>query len=185
MKEENVTILDYLSRGYSSSYTGEPIAQSVGMAFFTLLELVPREKVSLKLGQEVYIGAGEREEIKFIKGRMSYDALTHTARAELPRAVEDIIKKKEDMVVSFFNKAGSISIRKHSLELLPSIGKEHAKHIIETREQKPFESFEDISKRVRLMPNPVRVVQERVIEELKGDAKYYLFTIPPKRLREY
>lgn len=185
MKEENVTILDYLSRGYSSSYTGEPIAQSVGTEFFTLLELVPREKISLKLGQEVYIGPGERKEIKFIKGRMNYDALTQTARAELPGAVEDIIKKREERFVQFFNKAGPISIRKHSLELLPSIGKEHAKHIIETREQKQFENFADMSKRVRLMPNPVRVVQERVIEELKGDAKYYMFTIPPKRQREF
>ena len=185
MKEETVIILDYLSRGYSSSYTGEPIAQSVGHDYFTLLELVPRDKSSLKLGQEVYIGTGERKEIKFIKGRIAYDKLTHTSQAELPQAIEGIIKRKEPKFINFFNKAGSISIRKHSLELLPSIGKEHAKHIIETREEKPFESFEDVSKRVRLMPNPVRVIQERVIEELKGDAKYYLFTIPPKKLREY
>ena len=154
MKEETVTILDYLSRGYSSSYTGEPIAQSVGNEYFTLLELVPREKISLKLGQEVYIGEGERKDIKFIKGRMTYDNLTNTARAELPRAVEDIIKKKESKFVEFFNRAGPISIRKHSLELLPSIGKEHAKHIIEKREEKPFASFDDMTQRVRLMPNP-------------------------------
>lgn len=185
MKEENVIVLDYLSRGYSSSYTGEPIAQSVGLEYFTLLELVPREKISLKLGQEIYIGPEEREEIKFIKGRLNYDKLTHTAQAELPDAVEGVIRSKESKFVGFFNKAGPISIRKHSLELLPSIGKEHARHIIETREAKPFENFKDLGDRVRLMPNPVRVIQERVIEELRGDAKYYLFTLPPKKPREY
>ncbi|MCD4740083.1 DUF655 domain-containing protein [archaeon] len=184
MKEEYVIVLDYLSRGYSSSYTGEPIAQSIGKENFTLLELVPREKLSLKLGQEVYIGPQERDEIKFIKGRLEYNQLTHTSQSELPQAVDEIIAKKEQRFVNFFNKAGPISIRKHSLELLPSIGKEHAKHIIEAREEKYFENFKDVSERVRLMPNPVRVIQERVIEELRGDAKYYLFTLPPKRLRE-
>lgn len=181
MKEEKAIVLDYLSRGYSFSYTGEPIAQAIGTSYFTLLELVPRESVSLKLGQEVYIGAGERKKIKFIKGRLTYEKLTNTAKTELPRAVEEIVLKNEKKFVEFFNKAGPISIRKHSLELLPSIGKEHAKHILEEREKKPFESFKDLSERVKLMPNPIRVIKDRVIEELQGESKYFLFTIPPKK----
>lgn len=185
MKEENVIILDYLSRGYSSSYAGEPIAQSIGTDHFTLLELVIRPKIQMDLGQETYVGAGERKEVKFIKGRLNYDKLTHTAKAELPNAVNNIITRNEDKFVRFFNKAGSISIRKHSLELLPSIGKEHARHIMEQREKKPFNSFKDLTERVRLMPDPVRVIQERVNEELQGDAKYYLFTIPPKTQRPF
>jgi len=182
-KEEYAIVLDYLSRGYSSSYAGEPIAQAVGTSFFTLLELVPRENVFLNLRQKVYIGSGERKEIKFIKGRLSYDKLTSTAKAELEGVVEELIKANEKKFVEFFNKAGAISIRKHSLELLPSIGKKHMQSILEEREKKPFESFEDISKRVHLMPNPVRVIQERVLEELKGDVKYYLFTAPPSKRR--
>ncbi|MCD6414221.1 MAG: DUF655 domain-containing protein [Candidatus Diapherotrites archaeon] len=181
MKEENAIVLDYLSRGYSFSYTGEPIAQAIGTNYFTLLELVPREAVSLSLGQEVYIGPDERKEVKFIRGRLPYDRLTNTAKMELPRSVEEIVIKNEERFVDFFNKAGPISIRKHSLELIPSIGKEHARHILEERNKKPFESFKDISERVKLMPDPARVIKERVLEELQGDSKYFLFTIPPKR----
>ena len=184
-KEENATVLDYLSRGYSSSYSGEPIAQAMGVSHFTLLELVPREGVFLNLRQDIYIGPDERKEVKFIKGRLEYSRLTNAARAELPSAIEDTIKANEKRYVEFFNKAGSISIRKHSLELLPSIGKKHMQSIIEDREHKPFESFKDIIDRVKLMPDPVRVVQERVLEELEGNnIKYYLFSQPPSRKDE-
>lgn len=182
MKEEYAVVLDYLSRGYSSSYTGEPIAQAVGTTRFTLLELVPRDGVFLNLRQQVYIGPEERKEVKFIKGRLEYSKLTNAARTELPNIIEEVIKSDEKRFVEFFNKAGPISIRKHSLELLPSVGKKHMESIIEERERKSFESFEDLTARVNLMPNPARVIQDRVLEELQGiGIKYYLFTAPPKR----
>ncbi len=182
MKEEHAVVLDYLSRGYSSSYTGEPVAQAVGTSRFTLLELVPRDGVFLNLRQEVYIGPEERKEIKFIKGRLDYSKLTNAARTELPNVVEEIIRADEKRFIEFFNKAGPISIRKHSLELLPSVGKRHMESIVAEREKRPFDSFDDISARVNLMPDPARVIQERVLEELQGDGiKYYLFTAPPKR----
>lgn len=182
MKEENAIVLDYLSRGYSSSYTGEAIAQAVGTTRFTLLELIPREGVFLKLEQEVYIGPNERKDIKFIKGRLDYNKLTTAAKNELPHVIENIITKNEARFLEFFNKAGPISIRKHSLELLPSIGKKHMEALLYERDRKPFTSFEDLTTRVHLMPNPVKVIQERVLEELKGEGiKYYLFTAPPKR----
>jgi putative nucleotide binding protein len=93
-----------------------------------------------------------------------------------------IIAGDEARFIEFFNKAGPISIRKHSLELLPSVGKKHMESILEERERKPFASFADLTKRVHLMPNPVRVIQERVLEELQDDnTKYYVFTAPPKR----
>ncbi len=181
-REEHAIVLEFLSRGYSSSYTGEPVAQAVGTTNFTLLELVPRDGVSLSLGQTVYIGPEERKEVKFIKGRLEYSRLTNTAQQELPHVVESVVRESEKKYVEFFNKAGSISIRKHSLELLPSIGKKHATNIIDERDHKPFESFASIAERVNLMPDPVRVITERVIEELQGtDIKYYMFTVPPKR----
>lgn len=182
MKEEQAIVLDYLSRGYSSSYTGEPIAQAVGTTRFTLLELVPRPGVFLNIHQKVYIGPEERKEVQFIKGRLEYQKLTNAARTELPLLIEEVIAEDETRFVEFFNKAGPISIRKHSLELLPSVGKKHMESILEERDRKPFASFADLTKRVHLMPNPVRVIQERVLEELQDDTtKYYIFTAPPKR----
>jgi putative nucleotide binding protein len=47
--------------------------------------------------------------------------------------------------------------------------------VINQRERKPFESFEDLQKRTEL-PNPVKLITKRVMEELEGDSKYRLFT---------
>jgi len=181
-KEETAIVLDYLSRGYSSSYEGEAIVQAVGTNRFTLLELVPRSGRNLTLLKRLYIGPDERPDIKFIKGRLEYPKLTNTARSELPNVIETVVKESEPKFITFFNKAGSISMRKHSLELLPSIGKKHMQNILEEREDKEFDSFQDIATRVKLMPDPVRVVKERVIQELSDPTvKYYLFTQSPRR----
>lgn len=183
MKEEWAIILDYLPLGYPDSFKKEPIAQALGEGHFTLLELIPKKEAHLELRERVYIGKEKREKILFVKGRIPYEKLTNTARRELEAVVEELVKKNESKYVDFFNRAGAVTIRLHSLELLPSIGKKHMWDIIEEREKKPFESFEDIKKRIHLMPDPVKVVTERILHELKGGDKYYLFVRPPRRER--
>ncbi len=180
-KEDYAIVLDFLPTGYPSAYSNEPIAQAVGTKYFTLLELVARPGVNLLLQQKVYIGPDERKEIMRIKGRLNYSKLTHTAQQELETAIEKIIKEDEQRFISFFNKAGSITIRMHSLELLPGIGKKHMEDILSEREKKPFESFEDLTNRVKLIPDPIRLLKERIIKEIKGEAKYYIFARPPER----
>jgi putative nucleotide binding protein len=63
----------------------------------------------------------------------------------------------------------------HALELVPGIGKKYMWQLINEREKKPFESFADLQKRTEL-PNPVKLITKRVMEELEGDSKYRLFT---------
>ena len=48
--------------------------------------------------------------------------------------------------------------------------------IIEERGEKPFESFEDIKKRVKLVPDPLKSVIRRIIMELNEEDKYKIFT---------
>ena len=59
--------------------------------------------------------------------------------------------------------------------MLPGIGKKHMWEIIGEREKKPFESFEDIKNRVKLMPNPENTIIKRILVELGGEEKYKLF----------
>jgi len=61
------------------------------------------------------------------------------------------------------------------LELIPGIGKKYMWQVINEREKKPFLSFDDIIKRTEL-PNPVKLITKRVMEELEGESKYRLFT---------
>ena len=63
----------------------------------------------------------------------------------------------------------------HQLELLPGLGKKHMWQIIETRDEKPFESFSDLKNRVKLMPDPEKAVIKRILQELEGIEKHKLF----------
>lgn len=78
-------------------------------------------------------------------------------------------------MVEFFNKAQPLSTRMHQLELLPGVGKKHMWQIVEERHGEPFTSFEDIKKRVKLMPDPKKTIIRRILAELEGTEKYHLF----------
>ena len=193
-KEENAVVLDYLSRGYvksdMSKFGGKPIAQAIGTQKFTLLELAPKNGVDLEIQDTVYIGKGKRDKIYRVLGKLDYENLTATSRIELDYAIRDIVEANEDKFVEFFNTADSVSTRMHSLELIPGIGKKYMWDIIKVREQKPFESFEDISKRLPTLADPAGMIVNRVKQELdtttpkRGKNKYYLFTQPPRAPRQ-
>lgn len=189
--EEYAIILDYLPLGYVKegipTYKRKPVAQAIGKEEFTLLELIPKENVNLDIHQKVYIGSGKRDEIARVNRRLKYEDLTATAKVELDYVIEEIIKAKEDKFVEFFNEAGPISTRLHQLELLPGIGKKHMWDILNARKEKPFQSFDDIKKRVSMLSDPVKLISKRILLELnatgdkKGKRKYVLFTRPPAK----
>src|SRR3989338_879679 len=178
-KEENVIVLDFLPNGYPFDdrpmYMKTPIAQALGKEHFALLELVPKKGVHLQPFEEVYIGEGKRDKVHHIVGKLAMPKLTRTAKSELEFAIKEIVKKNEKKFVEFFNSARPLSTRMHQIELLPGVGKKHMWEIINTRDEKPFESFEDIKKRVKLMPDPEKVVIRRILEELEGNEKHRLF----------
>src|SRR3989344_5723219 len=95
-KEEKCIILDFLPSGYPGRRHAEPVAQAIGRNF-TLLELVPKEGVTLKPDQEVYIGDGPRPEIRFIKGQLEYSNLTNFAKSLIQNIVEKIVKEEEEI----------------------------------------------------------------------------------------
>ncbi len=178
--EENGIVLDFLAHGKSSGYKAEPLAQVLGLDNFTLLEVIPKEGFALKIGETVYIGKEGREKIDYIKRRVPFKELTSTAVSELENMVEKIVLQKEQQFVDFFNNSKSITLKRHQLELLPGLGKKHMLAIINEREKAPFASFEDIKKRVHLLPDVVKTIVKRVIEELSEESdKHYLFARPP------
>jgi len=147
----------------------------LGERFFNLLEVSVKEGVSLKPGDRVYIGPEKREKVKRIRGRIRYDELTSMAKDELVKVLEKLVTENEKRFVEFFNRATPISTRLHSLELLPGIGKKHMWEIIKKRKVKPFESFEDLRKRIPMLPDPKRMIVRRIIEELEGKDRHRLF----------
>lgn len=178
VKEEHGVVLDFLPNGYPfdsrPSHIKTPIVQAIGKEHFVLLELVPRKGESLQLHEEVYIGEGKRDKIHHIVGKLDFDKLTTTARAELEFTLKDFISKDEARFVEFFNKAPPLSTRMHSLELLPGLGKKRMWEIIEERRD-PFISFADIKKRVKLMPDPTSIIIKRILKEMTGKEKHNFF----------
>ena len=179
VKEEKAIILDFLPHGHPfdtrPSHRRSPIAQAIGLDHFILLELVPKKGISLQIHEEVYMGEGKRDKIHHIIGKIPLDKMTQTGRNELEIVLKDLVKKNEKRFVEFFNKAQPINTRRHQIELLPGIGKKHMWEIIEERDKKPFESFDEIKSRVKLMPDPENAIIKRILMELGGEDKYRLF----------
>ena len=179
VKEEVAIVLDFLPNGYPYDerpmYMKTPIAQALGKERFILLELVPKKGIHLTPFENVYIGDGKRDKIHHIIGKISVDKLTATAKSELEYVIKDIITKDEKKFIDFFNKAQPLSTRMHQLELLPGLGKKHMWQIVEARNDKPFESFADIKKRVKLMPDPEKATVKRIVQELQGTEKHRIF----------
>ncbi|MDO8480792.1 MAG: DUF655 domain-containing protein, partial [Nanoarchaeota archaeon] len=71
-----------------------------------------------------------------------------------------------------------LSMRMHQLELLPGLGKKHMWEILEQRDIEPFKDFEDLKKRVKLLPSPEKAVAKRILKELEGNEKHNLFVEP-------
>jgi putative nucleotide binding protein len=178
-KEEHAIILDFLPHGYPFDrrpmHQKSPVAQAIGRDHFTLLELVPKKDKFLQPYEDVYMGEGEREKIHHIIGKIPLSKLTQTAKTELEFVIKDLVMKNEKIFIEFFNKAGPINTRMHQLELLPGIGKKHTREILEKREDKEFESFDDIKERVKLIPDPIQVIIRRIFSELNNEDKHKIF----------
>ena len=178
-KEETAIVLDFLPNGYHDDprpmHRKTPIAQALGKEHFTLLELVPKKEIKLQPNDEVYIGEGKRDKIHHIVGKLPSDKLTATARSELEFVIKGLIEKDQQKFIDFFNNARPLTTRMHQLELLPGLGKKHMWEILEERKEKPFESFEDIKKRVKLMPDPQKSIIRRILAELSGKEKHLIF----------
>ena len=174
-KDEYLIILDFFPHGKPGDKRAEPLAQGIGQDFFNLLEVVIKEGISVKPLDKVYIGEEKRDEVKYIRGRIRYEELTTYAKDLLEKVVEEIIDKNEKRFVEFFNRAGPLTTRLHSLELLPGIGKKHMWEIIRERKKKPFENFDDLQKRVPMLPNPKKMIVRRIIEELQNRDRHRLF----------
>ena len=174
-KEEHAIVLEYLPNGYPLEKKMMPIAQAIGEINLTLLELVPRRGVSLEIGERVYIGEGKRDKIYYILGRLPREKITESAKNTLQEFISKIIRQREEKFLEFFNKSEAINKRIHQIELLPGLGKKHMQEILKQRKEKPFESFDDMKKRIQNLPDPEKAIEKRIIKELTSIERYNLF----------
>ena len=179
--EDYAWVIEYLPVGHASQIKREAVVQLLGDRYFTLLEATIKPGAAIVLGQRVYVGKEGREEIDHIKGRINYDKLTNSAREFLPNILRKVITEREADFIKFLNNARPISIRVHTLDLMPGIGKKNMEALLRERDKAKFESFEDLKKRVPTLTDPVGIFIHRILSELEGNEKQYLFVKPPFR----
>ena len=175
-------VLDYLPQGRAAdrSFHREPVVLGLGETELKFLEILVRPGVEFAIGGRIplVVLEGRAPPIDHVRRRLSHDELTATARAELPHAIEEIVRAHAERYLRFFNESQAVSRRFHPLELLPGIGKRTMQAIITERTRAPFTSFADLEQRVPLA-TPERAVALRIEQELTGvEDKYRLFVAP-------
>jgi|APHM01.1.fsa_nt_gi Predicted RNA-binding protein len=174
-KDEYIRALDFLERGTGGGQD-EPTVQGIGTQNFNLLEVVVKDGERPRGGTELYIGEGDRDKVDYIKQRISFDDLTASAQSELEYVLKAIVDEEEERFVEFFNNATPVTPRRHAFEFLPGVGTKMRDRLIDERESEEFESYEDINDRLSSMRDVQKLIADRVLNELRGDAKKRLFT---------
>jgi putative nucleotide binding protein len=175
--EPSLYVLDYLEMGNPSDihyeHRNQPFVQGIGTRYFSLLEATPLIGVKVEILEKVDLSYPSK--LRRII-HISYNELTSMSRTNLPEAIRRVLYENEKVFVEFFNIAEPINIRLHSLELLPDVGKKTMNAILDARRQRRFVSFDDVKERVGI--DPVKALIDRIIKELVGGEKYYLFIRP-------
>jgi putative nucleotide binding protein len=174
--EEYAYVLDYNSRGKSSTVRGREgiIVTAIGEDRLTLLEVLGIPNSTFEIGEKIYIGKEGRTKVLSVLGKMEYDKISSSAQSELETVIETIVTTNESKFVLYLNNAQPLTPRIHALELIPGIGKTYMKTMLEEREKKKFESYQDLQERVGFK-EPIKHISERILDEITGESRMNLF----------
>ncbi len=156
--EEYAFVLDFKSRSKSTTVRGRTgsIVIAIGEERLTLLEILGNENTIFEVGERVYIGKEGRSKVQSVLGKITYEKISVSA------------------FIDYLNNAQPLTPRVHSLELIPGIGKTYLSVLIQERERKPFESYDDIVRRTHLK-EPIIHLTKRILEEISGETRMNIF----------
>ncbi|MFQ3344148.1 MAG: DUF655 domain-containing protein [Candidatus Poseidoniales archaeon] len=128
--------------------------------------------VKARLNDET-ISNGDKIELPSEKiGQLSeirYKDITTTTQSELVEAIMEEITSDPDSHLSFFNRANNISLKVHSFQLLPTIGKSKAQQMVRARGMIGWENFTDIDDKCSI--ESVRLLAERYVIEMEDSVQ--------------
>ncbi len=174
--EEYAYVLDYSSQGKSKTVRGRDgvMIIALGEERLTLLEILGVEDSTFDVGEKIYIGKDGRTKVQSVLGKLDYEQTTGSAQSELDNVVKTIVTENEERFVNYINNAQPLTPRRHSLELIPGIGKTYLKLLIEEINKQKFLNYQDLEERAGLK-EPVIHLSKRIIEEIKGETQFKLF----------
>ena len=169
---------------YLDDVSEEYIVQTVGAYNFNLIEVVMKKDKTPFPGEFLYIGDGNRDDVDYIKRRITFDQLTKKAKRKLDYVLESLIKFYEDRFLEFINKAPArplVANQPHTLAEIPLIGKLRTGGILSKRKMMEIDSFNEIEGASDLNEKYIiTLLKKRIKKEMKGNLKRYYFVFPPK-----
>ena len=174
--EEHAYVLDFNPRGKSTTVKGRDgiIITAIGEDRLTLLEILGVPNSTFEIGEKIYIGKEGRTKVLSVLGKLDYEHISSSSQTELQGVVENIVTKNESKFVEYLNNAQPLTPRIHALELIPGIGKTYMKIMLEERDKKKFESYDDLQERVGFK-EPIRHNSDRIMDEITGESRMNLF----------
>ena len=150
------------------------IITALGEERLTLLEILGAEDSIFDIGEKIYIGKEGRTKVQSVLGKLDYKQISGSSQSEIDNVVKTIVTNNEERFVDYINNAQPLTPRKHSLELIPGIGKTYLKLIIEQINKQKFLNYKDMEERAGLK-DPVNHLSKRIIEEISGETQFRLF----------
>ena len=174
--EEYAYVLDFCSMAKSKTVRGRDgiIITALGEERLTLLEILGVEDSIFDIGEKIYIGKEGRTKVQSVLGKLDYKQISGSSQSEIDNVVKTIVTNNEERFVDYINNAQPLTPRKHSLELIPGIGKTYLKLIIEQINKQKFLNYKDMEERAGLK-EPVNHLSKRIIEEISGETQFRLF----------
>jgi putative nucleotide binding protein len=124
---------------------------------------------TLPLNHRLYIGtdAAQRQNVTSILGMAHFDKMSNMARSDFPVAMQLFVEEHAQYFVDeFYNKAGPISLKQHSYELLPDIGPVKARNMVKAREQVGvFASMDELNSLATV--KGAELLAQRFVEEIE------------------
>ena len=174
--EEYAYVLDFCSMAKSKTVRGREgiIITALGEERLTLLEILGAEDSIFDIGEKIYIGKEGRTKVQSVLGKLDYKQISGSSQSEIDSVVKTIVTNNEERFVDYINNAQPLTPRKHSLELIPGIGKTYLKLIIEQINKQKFLNYKDMEERAGLK-EPVNHLSKRILEEISGETQFRLF----------
>ena len=174
--EEYAYVLDFCSMAKSKTVRGRDgiIITALGEERLTLLEILGVEDSIFDIGEKIYICKEGRTKVQSVLGKLDYEQISGSSQSELSNVVKTIVTNNEERFVDYINNAQPLTPRKHSLELIPGIGKTYLRLIIEQINKQKFLNYKDMEERAGLK-EPVNHLSKRIIEEISGETQFRLF----------
>ncbi len=116
-------------------------------------------------GQKLALPEDESSEIAMILSRGRYRELSTSAQLSLVDVVKQILSDNPKPSLTFYNRSGNVSLKFHAFQLLPGVGPQKAKKMMQSRTSMGWFSFEEVDEACDI--DSLQLIAERLVEELE------------------